>query len=268
MSRKNINNIRDNVFDKKIFLTNDFDNIHLLDDRFTKIVQSGHTTLLNATLSDINDSGNVNWLMPDTATTLSVVSTSAQDGVAGTGIITLLLQGLDQNFNPITDFIVMNGTTPVVSLDSYRALNFAVALSGGTPGSGAVGVITISASTGGQVFGKFLVNDTTCEVGRYTVSKGNQFLGYSVFLNGGKNSDITFDIEITIQGRLPIATGTAYLGGGFYEYQNMGAFLLNEGDTLKGRGFYNSGGSGVRYCSATFSGQLASTQAWASLKNN
>ena len=96
--------------------TNNFDNIHLIDNRFTKIVQSGHTTLLNATISDLNDSGNAVWIMPDTATTLSVVSTSAEDGVAGDGIITLLLQGLDQNFEPITDEITMNGTTPVLVL--------------------------------------------------------------------------------------------------------------------------------------------------------
>ena len=66
----------------------------------------------------------------------------------------------------------------------------------------------------------------------------------------------------------PIATGKVYLSGGFYEYTNMAAFFLNEGDTLKARGFYNSGGSGVRYMSITFSGELASPQAWDSLKIN
>lgn len=253
-------------FEKRKYLANNIDNIHLFDSRFTKIVQAGHTTLLNSTISDLNDSGNTNWLMPATATTLSVVSTSAADGGIGAGLSSILLQGLDQDFNPITDFIIMNGTTPAVSIHSYRALNGAVALSSGTPGSGAVGTITISASVGGQVFGKFLVNDTTSEVGRYTVPKGQQLLGFSLFVNGGKGSDVTFGIEITVQGLCPVLTGTAYLSEGYYEYTNMAAFFLNEGDTLKGRAFYNSGGSGVRYCSVTFSGQLASVAAWNSLK--
>jgi len=187
--------------------TNDLDNIHIVDSRFQKIIQSGHTTLLNSTLSDLNDSGNTNWLMPDTATTLSVVSTSAEDGVAGDGIITLLLQGLDQNFNEITDLITMNGVGAVTSVNSYRALNLAVGLSCGTPGSGAVGTITISATTGGQVFGKFLVDDTTCEVGRYTVPAGKKFLGYSLLINGGKGSDVTLELEVTIPGRMPISLG-------------------------------------------------------------
>ena len=66
--------------------------------------------------------------------------------------------GLDQNWDEVTESINLDGTTPVTTVNSYRDMNLANGLFGGTPGSGAVGVITVSATTGGQVFGKFLVN--------------------------------------------------------------------------------------------------------------
>jgi len=48
----------------------------------------------------------------------------------------------------------------------------------------------------------------------------------------------------------------------------MAQIFINEGETIKVRAFYNSGGSGVRYCTGTMNGQIASTQAWNSLKIN
>ena len=75
MPRQN-NKLFDNTQHQR---TSNLENLHVFDNRFTKEITSGHTTLLNATVSDLNDSGNVNWIMPGTATTLSVVSTSIQD---------------------------------------------------------------------------------------------------------------------------------------------------------------------------------------------
>ena len=145
-------------------------------------------------------------------------------------------------------------------------MNLAVALTGGIQGSGAVGIITITASTGGQVFGKFLVNDTTCETGRYTVRKGHKFLGYSLFINGGKGCDATLKLEASPIGRLPLSVGEIFVSEGYYDFRNMPTIFLIEGETAKVRAFYNSGGSGVRNITGTISGQLATVQTWDSLK--
>ena len=52
---KNINNKDLNYIlsetTENIQRTNDFSNIHIFDSRFSKFTQSGHTTLLNSTLS-------------------------------------------------------------------------------------------------------------------------------------------------------------------------------------------------------------------------
>lgn len=44
---------------------------------------------------------------------MTVVSTSAQDGVAGTGILTLDIHGLDATGAVVSEIVVMQGTTPV-----------------------------------------------------------------------------------------------------------------------------------------------------------
>ncbi len=160
-----------------------FNGLHVTDSRFQKIAQSGHTTLLNATISDLNDSINANFQVEATATLLTFVSTSIQDSFflgGATGITSVLIQGLDQNLNEITDVIPMNGTVPINSNLAFRTINIGVGLTGGTPSGGAIGMITITKAGGGQEFGRFVVGDTTCEVGRYTVKAGYRFLGTSI----------------------------------------------------------------------------------------
>jgi hypothetical protein len=246
----------------------DLHQIHMFDNRFTKIVQAGHTTTANATLSDLNDSGNANWIMPATATTLTIVSSDAADAFpVGAGLTLLLIQGLDQNLNEIEEVVFMAGLTPAVTIQSFRAMNVSIALAGGTPGSGSVGVITISATTGGQVFGKYIINDTTCEVGRYTIPNGKKMIGLALMINGGKGSDMTLKSEFTlnIPGSHPISLGETYPSEGFYNWESVVNFFLNPGDTFKTRVKYNSGGSGVRYISVIFTGMIATIEAWDSI---
>lgn len=58
-------------------------------------------------------------LFPTTSSTVSIVSSNAQDGVAGTGIQTLSIEGLDSEYNIISEEIILNGVTPVVTTNSY-----------------------------------------------------------------------------------------------------------------------------------------------------
>ena len=248
--------------------TNDIRTLHLFDTRFTNVTQAGHTTLLNATMSDLNDSGNTNWIMPATATTFDVVSTSAQDAFGGTGIYLILLQGLDQDLNVINVFLQLTGTTPVTTpalTGSFRALNISIALAGGTPGSGSVGIITISATTGGQVFGRYLVDDTSCEVGRYTVPNGMKLIGTSISVSGGKGVDATLKLFYDIPGQLPFSSGDLYPSAGWLYFPNVAPQFTSAGESFRVRAFYNSGGSGVRYMSTIVTGVLASIEAWDSL---
>ncbi len=78
--------------------------------------------------------------------TISVASDSAQDGVAGTGILTVIIFGLDANSNQIAEFLTMNGTTPVDSALQYTRLTDIFGTSAGTNNSN-VGTIYVSDDT-------------------------------------------------------------------------------------------------------------------------
>jgi hypothetical protein len=58
-------------------------------------------------------------LFPTAASTISIVSDDAQDGVAGTGLQTVKLYGLDSDYNEINEEVTMTGLTPVVTTSSF-----------------------------------------------------------------------------------------------------------------------------------------------------
>src|ERR1700722_11390468 len=57
------------------------------------------------------------------ATKMEILSGSASDTAAGTGAQSMMVVGLDVNFNPISEVIVMNGVTPVQSVNTYLRIN-------------------------------------------------------------------------------------------------------------------------------------------------
>jgi hypothetical protein len=82
-----------------------------------------------------------------TADTLDVVSSSANDTSAGTGAQSVLISGIDANFNAITEIVTLNGTTPVTTTNSFLGVNRAVVLASGSGGVNA-GTITIDDTSG------------------------------------------------------------------------------------------------------------------------
>ena len=77
---------------------------------------------------------------------MTLVSTSAQDGVGGTGIRTLRFNYLDADLNPQSEIVTLNGTTPVVTVATN--VRWVGDLTGLTFGSQkhAVGDITVTNS--------------------------------------------------------------------------------------------------------------------------
>lgn len=66
------------------------------------------------------------------ATKLEILSASANDTAAGTGARTFVIQGLDTNFNQISETITLNGVTPVQTVNSYLRVNSLTIASAGS----------------------------------------------------------------------------------------------------------------------------------------
>jgi hypothetical protein len=83
---------------------------------------------------------------PTSASALSIVSTSTDDDAAGTGARTVYIEGLNGSYNVVSETVTLDGTTPVVTTNSYLYVNQFYVATVGTGGANA-GEITAKVST-------------------------------------------------------------------------------------------------------------------------
>ena len=118
--------------------------------------------------------GNYPWL--DAAVTMFVSSTSANDTSGGTGANTVLLQGLDEDYNEIEETITLNGQTQVTTQLSYlRVYRAFVTLAGSSGTSGGTIYIGSSGSNNGVPNGTIYANlglGNQTQIAAYTVPDG------------------------------------------------------------------------------------------------
>lgn len=131
------------------------------------------------------------FVFPEGPVQLILVSTSAFD--IG---ISLLVTGLDANYEPMSETVVINGTTPVTTVDQYLRINNVRATSGN-----AVGTVTLT--NGGITYAKILPGTGQTQMAQYTVPAGHTF-----YLNrvdafsqpaGGSNNFCTYDVLATLE---------------------------------------------------------------------
>ena len=120
------------------------------------------------------NSGDYVWL--DNAVTMFVSSTSANDTGTGTGARTILIQGLDEDYNEIEETITLSGQTQVATQLSYlRIYRSFVTLAGSNEGTSGVIYIGSSGATGGvpntTVYASIGIGNQT-QIAAYTVPAG------------------------------------------------------------------------------------------------
>ena len=133
--------------------------------------------------------GNYPWL--DTAVTMFVSSTSANDTSGGTGANTVLLQGLDEDYNEIEETVTLNGQTQVTTQLSYlRVYRAFVTLAGSSGTSGGTIYIGSSGSNNGVPNGTVYANlglGNQTQIAAYTVPAG-----YTLYID-----DINFTAAVS-----------------------------------------------------------------------
>ena len=99
----------------------------------------------------------------------------ASDSASDTG--TVLLSGLDNNYNPLTTTVVLTGTTPVSTTVKFKRLNSAIIISNTVTNVGTINIRTVSSS--GTIVGRILPAEGQTSMGIYTIPAG--FTGFSVY---------------------------------------------------------------------------------------
>ena len=138
--------------------------------------------------------GNYPWI--DSAVTMFVSSSSVNDASGGTGANTIIIQGLDEDYNEIEETVVLNGQTQVATQLSYlRVYRAFVTLAGSSGTSGGTIYIGSSGATGGVPNGTIYANlglGNQTQIAAYTVPAG-----YTLYLD-----DINFTAGISQAGKV------------------------------------------------------------------
>lgn len=117
---------------------------------------------------------------PAAALQLSVSSDNANDTSAGTGARTVYLEGLDANYNVISETVTLNGQTAVTTVRSYLHINNCYVLTAGS-GNSAAGTIyfgtgVVTAGVPATVYDVIQFDYNARITGSYTIPAG--YTGY------------------------------------------------------------------------------------------
>lgn len=123
-----------------------------------------------------NSNGNVyNYDYTASNLQLSITSTSDGDRLGSTGISTVIVNGVNSNFDSVSEVIVLTGTTQKLSTNNFQSVNSLQVLSYGSNKS-AAGNIYFNASNNSNLHCAIDINDSGIFPGRYTIPRG--FTGY------------------------------------------------------------------------------------------
>jgi hypothetical protein len=132
-------------------------------------------------------------VLPSSAGVVTLVSADTNDTSAGTGARTVEVQGLDENYLPLTETFTMNGTTNVIGSESFLRVFRMRVLSAGT---GEINAGNITASIGGSDVARILADKGQTLMAVYTIPAGKT--GYLTKFQGSlsKNQEAVFKIRV------------------------------------------------------------------------
>jgi hypothetical protein len=134
------------------------------------------------------------YVYPGSALTMTAVSDSASDTA-----VTMLIQGLDINYDEIQTTFTLNGTNAVtIGTDFYR-INNVVSIAGN-----AVGTVTIA--NAGTTYAKVRAGDGKNQASIYTVPRGHSFYLYRIDAFSGQ-ADATANRYVFFRNQSRSATG-------------------------------------------------------------
>lgn len=134
------------------------------------------------------------------AETLQLSSDDADDNAAGTGARTVEIFGLDANYDPISEVVTLNGTTPVLTANQYIRCNRMIIRSAGAS-EGAEGTITTETAGGtaqAQVNNGF--NQSLMAI--WTVPAGKVFIIKYTEASIGKGKEGLFELKVRPPGEV------------------------------------------------------------------
>lgn len=148
---------------------------------------------------DIWDGGGL-WVAPTDARLHDIVSTSINDDGApvGTGARTLSVEGLDANWDGISETIVLDGTTNVPTTNTYRRIFRMRVLTAGSGGVNA-GIITATAQTDATITAQINIGNNQTLMAIYTVPNAKTGHIKSLFAAIANGTITIIDVQMWVR---------------------------------------------------------------------
>jgi len=209
----------------------------------------GYDDNVGLTYEDIDNTDN-NFDYDTAGARLSIQSTSNDDGIGNIGIQALYLEGLDTDYNLLTEVVVLTGTTGVLTDNTFlRLKRTRVVLSGSN--KTAVGTITITGDS--FTWSKIDPGNYTCLLGRYTVPAGHSLILTGTNVSSGKNGD--FEVLLMLKSDvLPEQNASHLLNNNNFILVTNDPALIPEKTDLWWKAKRDSGGGGDTRITSGFSG--------------
>ncbi|MDC1406046.1 hypothetical protein N8314_00665 [Akkermansiaceae bacterium] len=128
------------------------------------------------------------YQFPESAQRLSVASNSPLDTAGGIGCTKIIIQGLDQNYKDIIEFVITNGETPVLTTQTFLRVQTATIIDAGSAKVN-VGDIAINMEITNERVGLISAGLGRSVVGNYTVPDSKKFLIRSVYVSTSKGDE-------------------------------------------------------------------------------
>jgi len=175
------------------------------------VTVSGYNSDVDTAWEMITPIGDLSF--PATALQMTVSSSSASDTAAGTGARTVLISGLDANYDVITDTVTMNGQTAVTTTKSFLRINNMLVTTAGTglanAGTIYIGSGVVTAGVPATIYNVIAVGYNNTTSSQYTVPAG--YTGYLVVARIGLAQDTGTSL-ITARTRFVGTNGIAITG--------------------------------------------------------
>lgn len=133
---------------------------------------------------------------------LSFVSTSSNDAApSGTGARSLLITGLDENWDETSEIVALTGMTPVLSVGLFIRVHEVIVLQAGNPTTRNIGTINCTGATSAKLQARVRPNIGRSSKSHRTIPAQKRgairFLG--AFLRGQGSTAINLDLTIQIR---------------------------------------------------------------------
>jgi hypothetical protein len=162
----------------------------------------GNNSDINGTLETIWSQGGI-YAYPASAIAMKVSSSDNADDVAGTGARTVVVQGLDQDYNEASETVSLDGQTEVLTTTTFIRVFRAFVATAGSGGTAAgtiyVGTGTVTTGVPATIYAAIPLGENQTQMALWTVPAG-----YTLYINGGIFSAASNNVAQYVLGKFVV----------------------------------------------------------------